>query len=472
MDQREKKEHQGTNEEYAFITEKIKDKPINKRRLAKKAGWTVLCGILFGLAACLAFVAARPKLEALMEPQDEGDRVTIPRDQLPEEDEDPEGGEGEDSQKPGEGDGDTKTPDPDTTDPDSGESSGDGESAAPPESPEPPEPIYIPRELEASDYQLLLNKLYAIGKQGNRSVVAVTGVTSNVDWFDSAYESENQGSGIIIANNGQELLILTERRVINNAAAINITFNNQDVVPAELKKYDGNTGIAIISVKLESISEETMKKIEVAVLGNSLLVGQGTVVIAIGSPLEANYSILTGTVTSSTNTVSTWDSNYTVLTTDIMGSARGSGVLINLEGEIVGLMMQDYSSQGDRNTITALSISELKGVIEELSNGKAIPYLGVMVSTVTEEIAQQHGLPQGVYVKNVETELPSPAMEAGLQEGDVIVELNGEAMQTVDQYTQTLLSLNPEQSVKIKVMRQNGEGYAELECTAVVGVLK
>ena len=78
----------------------------------------------------------------------------------------------------------------------------------------------------------------------------------------------------------------------------------------------------------------------------------------------------------------------------------------------------------------------------------------------------------GVYVKNVETELPSPAMEAGLQEGDVIVELNGEAMQTVDQYTQTLLSLNPEQSVKLKVLRQSGEGFVDLECTAVVGVLK
>ncbi len=472
MDQREKKEQQETNEEFAFITEKIKDKPINKRRLAKKAGWTVLSGILFGLAACLAFVAARPKLEALMEPQDPGDLVTIPRDQLPEENGDSNEEDGQEDQDPEDGDGDTQKPDDTTPDSDTSDGQGSGETTDPPPIQAPPEPVYLERELEAADYQLLLNQLYAIGKQANRSVVAVTGVTSNVDWFDSAYESENQGSGIIIANNGQELLILTERRVINNAAAINITFNNQDVVPAELKKYDGNTGIAIISVKLEHISEETMKKIEVAVLGNSLLVGQGTVVIAIGSPLEANYSILTGTVTSTTNTVSTWDSNYTVLTTDIMGSARGSGVLINLEGEVVGLMMQDYSSQGDRNTITALAISELKGVIEELSNGKAIPYLGIMVSTVTEEIAQEHGLPQGVYVKNVETELPSPAMEAGLQEGDVIVELNGEAMQTVDQYTQTLLSLNPEQSVKLKVLRQSGEGFVDLECTAVVGVLK
>ena len=469
MDQKEKKEQRENKEEYAFITETIKDKPVNKRRLARKAGWTVLSGLLFGLAACVAFVAAKPKLETLMEPQPSGDPVTIPRDQLPEGDGEP--GSGEEGQQGGAGEENPNTPEEGINNP-AQEGNGSGAAEEPDDDEVPPAPIFIERDLEARDYQLLLNKLYAVGKQANRSVVTVTGVTSNIDWFDSAYESENQGSGIIIRDDGQELLILTERRVINNAEAINITFHNNDVAPAEVKKYDGNTGIAIISVKPENISPETLDKIEAVELGNSLIVGQGTVVIAIGSPLESNYSILTGTVTSSDYKVSAWDSDYTVFTTDIMGSSRGSGALINLNGEVVGLILQDYSSPGDRNTITALSISELKGLIEKLSNGEAIPYLGIKVSTVTEEISQQHGLPQGVYVKNVETEFSSPAMEAGLQEGDVITELNGEEMQTIEQYTQMLLSLAPEQSVKLKVQRQSGEGYTELECTAVVGVLK
>lgn len=441
MDQQEKKDQ---SEEFAFIKEKIKDKPVNKRKIVQKALWAVGGGILFGLAASATFVAARPRLESMLGPKDKGEMVYIPRDQLPENwGEAQEGDEGEQG----------NAPEPSPNEPDQQEL------------------VYVERELVAEDYQLLHSKLYAIGKRGNRSVVTVTGVTSNVDWFASTYESKNQGSGIIVANNGRELLILTERRVITNAEAISITFINDDMVPGELKKYDGNTGIAIISVNLEHISEETMGKIEVATLGNSLTVSQGTVVIAIGSPLESNYSILTGTVTSSVNTVNAWDSNYTVFTTDIVGSSQGSGVLINLGGEVVGLMMQDYSSQGGRNTITALSISDLKGIIEALSNGMAIPYLGMKVSTVTEEIAAEYGLPRGVYVKQIETDAPSPAMEAGLQEGDVIVELNGQEMRTVEQYTQTLLSLNPEQSVKLKVQRQNGESYAELECTAVVGVL-
>lgn len=444
-------EERENNQEFSFIKEKIKSKPINKRRLFKKAIWVIFCGILFGLISSLTFVIAKPKFEKLTEPKPDT-TVSIPKDQEPEDEADPEAGpEGNPDQTPGQ--------------------SPEGQPNQEPEDEPDPEPVIVERELEASDYQILQSKLYAIGKKTNRSVVTVTGVTSDTDWFDSAYERENQASGVIIANNGQELLILTERKVIDNAEAINITFINEDVVPAALKKYDGNTGIAIISVALADISEETMGKIGVATLGNSLTVNQGTVVIAIGSPLGINYAIRCGTVTASDNTISTWDSTYTVFTTDISGSAQGSGVLINLEGEIVGIMLQSYSNSGDQNTITALSVSELKGVIEALSNGKDIPYLGLKTSTVTDEISAEHGLPKGVYIKGVETDLPSPAMNAGLQEGDVIVKINGEEVLTEDAYTQKLMALLPEQQMTLTLMRQSGEEYVELECTAVVSVL-
>lgn len=412
------------DQEFSFIKEKIKDKPINKRRVVRRVLWAVSSGALFGLAACLVFVVLKPKLESWLAPGP--GTVTLPKDDEPE-------------------------PEPE---------------------PEPEQdPVYVEQELESSDYQELLNKLYAVGKKANRSVVTVTGVTSSMDWFDSAYEKENQASGVIIANNGQELLILTEKKVIANAETIHITFINDDVAPAALKKYDGNTGIAIISVALSDISEETMGKIDVITLGNSLTVNQGTVVIAIGSPLGANYSILVGTVTASENTVATWDSTYKIFTTDIIGSASGNGVLVNLQGEVVAIVMQDYSSAGDRNTLTGFSVSQLKSTIEALSNGKDIPYLGLKVSTVTADIHEKYELPEGVYIKSVETELPSPAMNAGLQEGDVIVAMDGEKIMTADGYTQKLQAMSPGQQVKIRVMRQSGETYVELECAAAVGVL-
>ena len=430
------KQQEQNEQEFAFIKEKIKDKPINKRRLLAQAGYNILCAVIFGAIACVVFVWLRPYLEEWLYPK-EASTISIPKDDVPQEEEEEETEEEEEKEPP-------KEPESQT--------------------------VVVQEKLEIEDYQELQNQLYDIGKQANKSVVTVTGVTSGMDWFDTPYENENRAAGIVVGNSGQELLILTEKKVIADAQEISITFIDGTVVSASLKKYDGNTGIAIISVPLEEISEETMNQVAVASLGNSYVVKQGTAVLAIGSPLGANYSILCGTITSSNNEVSTIDRNYTIFTTDIVGSENGSGVLINLSGEIVGLVLQDYSSQSDRNTITALSVSELKQVIEDLFNGRDVPYVGLRLSTVTDEIAKEYNIPKGVYIKSVE--LDSPAMAAGLQEADVILMVNGEEVKTVEQYNQKIYALNPEDAALITVKRQNGEEYVDLECIVTVGVLK
>lgn len=430
------KQQKPEEKEFDFIKEKIKEKPINKRRLLLRIGYNIVSAVIFGAVACFVFVLLKPSMEEWLYPK-EDPTFSIPKDDVPSEEED-------NPVEEDEGQADIQEPEQ--------------------------QPVYIQEELEVEDYQELQKKLYAIGKQANKSVVTVTGVTSGMDWFNTPYERENQASGIIIGNNGQELLILTEKRVIADAEAINITFIDDTVVAASLKKYDGNTGIAIISVPLETIAEETMNRIAVAALGNSLVVSQGTTVLAIGSPLGANYSILCGTITSAQNKVTTVDNNYTIFTTDIIASENGSGVLINLSGEIVGLMRQDYSSQSDRNTITALSISELKQIIEDLSNNQDIPYVGLRLSTVTPQIAKDYGIPQGVYIKSVE--MDSPAMAAVMQEADVITKINGEEITTVEQYSQKLFAMKPGDTVSVTVKRQVAEDYQELEFALTLGVLK
>lgn len=418
-------------QDFAFIKEKIKDKPINKKRMLIHMGYDILCAIVFGAVACFVFVCLKPRIEEWTQPK-KNQTITIPKDEEPQEEEE----------------------NPDETS----------------QQPQEPDTVYVQEELGVEGYQNLQKELYAIGKQANKSVVTVTGVTSGTDWFNTPYESKNQAAGIIIANNGQELLILTEKKVIADAQSMSITFSDDETVPATLKKYDGNTGIAVIGVALADISEDTMDRITVATLGNSFVLSQGTVVIAIGNPLGANYSILCGTITAVQNKVTTIDNNYTIFTTDMVGSENGGGVLINLSGEIVGLVLKDYSNEGDRNTITALSVSELKQVIEDLSNNKDIPYLGLRISTVTEDISTTYNIPEGVYVKGVE--MDSPAMAAGIQEADVIVEMNGEKITTVEQYSQLLMELNPGDEVKITVKRQGSEEYVNLECSAAAGVLQ
>ena len=221
---------------------------------------------------------------------------------------------------------------------------------------------------------------------------------------------------------------------------------------------------------MAQITQGTLNAIQIANLGNSLATTQGTLAIAIGSPLGTNYSILTGTITSTTNSICTIDNNYTVFTTDIVGSSNGSGVLINVAGEVIGLVMQGYSSAGDANTLTAISISELKAIIEMLSNGKDVPYLGLELTTVTNDIAKEYDMPKGVYIKEVK--MDSPAMAAGLQSGDVLTKMDGDSIFTVDGYENRLLELAPGDMVKITFERQGTDGYTEIDCEVEVSVLQ
>ena len=328
----------------------------------------------------------------------------------------------------------------------------------------------IYEQLTLEDYQVLQNQLYAIGKQANKFVVGVTGVKSNTDWFNNSYESKGQGSGIIIADNGQELLILTERKVISGASSIYVTFVDDASTEASIKSYDANTGITILSVPVSAIDESTMSAISIAVLGNSLAVTQGTLALAVGSPLGTNYSILTGNITSSAYTISTIDANYAIFTTDIVGTKNGSGALINLNGEVIGLITQGYNSDGDQNTLTALAISDLKPLIEMLSNNMDIPYIGLEITTVTNTIAKENDIPKGVYIKSVK--MDSPAMAAGLQSGDIITEVNGETIVSVDGYKTKLLSMAKGDVAEVIVQRQGNNGYKELKCKVKVSVLK
>ena len=431
---------QKDNDQFSFINEKIKEKPVNKKRLLMQAGFIALMAVVFGIIASLVFACFQPKFESLFCPEEEP-VVTIPQDSVAE-----------------------------TEQTEETETSEETEASEEPQAPSEEPPVQQPEELEIADVQNVQNKLYAVGREANRFVVTVTGVKSDTDWFNNSYESRGQASGIIIADNGQELLILTERKVISDAQEVYVTFINDVTVEASMKHYDGNTGIAVLSVPKEQVDTDTMNAISVAKLGNSLTTMQGTMVIAVGSPLGTNYSILTGNITSTNNVISTIDNNYTVFTTDIVGSSSGSGVIINVNGEVIGLVMQDYGNEEDQTTLTAISISELKQLIEKLSNNQDIPYIGLELTTVSAATAKEYDIPKGAYIKDVK--MDSPALAAGLQSGDVITEMGGEAVYTVDSYESKLLALEPGDEVEIVVQRQGAEKYEEITCTVQVGVLK
>ncbi|MBR2402310.1 MAG: trypsin-like peptidase domain-containing protein [Lachnospiraceae bacterium] len=414
---------------YEFIKEKRKEIPVNKKKVAMQTGYVCALALLFGVIASIVIAFLQPKIEELLYPE-KTPVVSIPEDEPTE----------------------TATE----------------ETEADAEQEKPIDMVVWQPTIE--DYQMLHNQLYAIGQQANRFVVTVTGIQSETDWFNNDYENRDQGSGIIIANNSQELLILTEKKIIVGAQEVYVTFIDDVTVHATMKQYDGNTGIAVLSVALSDIEETTARQISVAALGNSLSIPQGTLAIAVGSPMGVNFSILTGNITSTTNTISTVDANYNIFTTDIVASENGSGALINVKGEVIGLVMQDYSRQGDENTLTAVSISDLKSLIEKMSNGYEVAYMGLGISTVTSDIEKAYDIPRGVYIKEVK--MDSPAMAAGLQSGDVIEEMDGTAIYDEAAYEKRMIQVKPGDKVRLIIKRQSNNGYVSLRCEVEASKLK
>ena len=410
-----------------FVREKIKDKPINKRKIVIRLLVAAACGVVFAITACLVAAFLWPKLKPL-----EADDAIV---------------------KETETETETEVPSEST------EAETESETE-----------IQVDYELTVDDYQHIQNELYAIGNAANKSIVTITSVQSDTDWFNNSYEIEGQGAGAIVADENGELLILTEKKAISKAERISVTFINDAAAEAELKKYDGNTGIAILSVDKSQLDSATLSAITVAQIGNSNTVSKGQIVIALGSPLGTSYSILSGSITSRGNEITTLDNNYSVFTTDIVGSKNGSGILINVNGEIVGLIMQDYSSAGASNTLTAVAISEVSELLNLLMAGEDIPYLGISGTTVTDKIADKYTVPKGVYVKKVE--MDSPAMLAGIQTGDVIISLDGEEINSMSAYSQKLLTLIPGESCEVEVKRQSTSGYSVIKCQVEPGVIK
>ena len=196
----------------------------------------------------------------------------------------------------------------------------------------------------------------------------------------------------------------------------------------------------------------------------------GSIVIALGCPLGTSYSILTGNITSVQNEIATQDKNYSVFTTDIVASENASGVLINTRGEVVGIVMQSFSGSQDMSTLTAVEMDELKVLIETLCNRKDVPYMGVYLSTVTKEISKEYDIPVGIYIKDVASE--SPAVQAGLQSGDVIVKMNGELVSTDNEVSDKISQFIPGTTCEVMVKRQNGNKYYSVTCIVEIGVLK
>ena len=401
-------------EEYAFLQETLKDEK-GKGRISRGMILKYAClGLVFGLAASLGFFALKPWAESRN--LDDPDKVTIPEE-------------------------------------------------PPEETEEVSEEINEPQPLTIDNYREMNKALYDVGNETARCVAEVMGAGTEDDWQGTEYDKSGSVSGIIVADNGPELLIFASSRAAADVENIQVKFVDGKTYKAGLKQKDENLGFAVYLVQKNSLSDSTKNRVTVAELGSSAVVSQGDTMIALGSPFGYAGAMGFGVAASSKNTILNPDGEYRLICTDISGAGNGTGALVNINGEIVGMIDQSISEEDSMNLVTGYGISDLKSVIELLSNGTQVPYLGITGVTVTEEIAERQGIPVGVYVQEVQAD--SPAMAAGIQSGDVIDGI-GKIM-TLSAYHTMLLKQEAGSAIKLQGMRKGADGYVAIDYNVTVG---
>ena len=418
------------NEEFSFMNEKIKDKPFYKKKWVKILAATVALAVIFGLISSVVFLKMSDWIENKKEQEAMTD-IEIPQDTV------------EESAVP-------EVIDPETE-------------------PSISETIVVDPQITVEDYMVLYANFRGLVKDVQKSLVTVTALSNDVDWFNEEYQNRGQCSGMIIGDNGVELLVLTKYSNIESCDGINVTFVDDTIVNAVLKKYDVTTNLAVISVNLSDISENTKAKIVKATLGNSIRLEAGTPVLVIGRADGSEDSMKVGTLTSTHNKQSVVDAEYTILVTDMMKNAGADGILINLNGEVIGIMQEQHLSSNMENVLTAYGISDIKSLLEHLSNNQDIAYLGIKGISVTNE-ALKSGVPSGVYV--TEVQIDSPAMKGGIQSGDVIQAINGQKVLSMSELSDVLSRLSNRQNITLEVRRLTRDGYKKTNYQTSLSVLE
>lgn len=292
-------------------------------------------------------------------------------------------------------------------------------------------------------------------------------------------EVEGSGSGIIVGKNDDELLIATNYHVVEGADTLSVAFTDGNAVEASVKGFDEERDLAVVSVSLDDVEDDTMDAISIANIGSSDDLKVGEQVVAIGNALGYGQSVTTGIVSaknrrmdSDNNTVTdgsddSSDGVNLIQTDAAINPGNSGGALLNMEGEVVGINSAKLASTEVEGMGYAIAISDVTDILQNLMNETSRDklddsehgVLGIKGSSVSSEAVQMYGIPAGVFVKEV-TE-GGAADKAGLKANSVITEFNGKAVSSIDQLSEYLSYYEPDEEVELTVQVPHGTSYKE-----------
>lgn len=423
-----------------FLQEEIKKRPLNRKKMMRQMMLIAIMAAVFGAVACLFFLILEPVFTRMLYPEEAVTGVTYPEETETEE----------------------LTPEEMLVN--------EEEKAATEEQERIREEVgRILRDKEQGVEVIgnLSGSLRSAAFKARYFLVDVSEITSDTDWFNDPYETMGTASGMIIAKTDSEAQILVYSPGIDAAQSIQITFYDGTSVTGVIHSYDRVSGIAVLSVGIEGVSKEVNEHLQAAELGSSsasTLTGQP--VIAVGRPTGSGGGFIYGAVSSASANLPIRDSGFLQITTDIYASKLASGVLIDPKGRVVGIIDSIHNRPDMPGILCAIGISETKPLIEKLSAGGKKAYLGVQCTDVPGDVRERMNIPEGVYLSDVADD--SPAMNAGLQKGDVIISMEGEEMHYSANISRILLENEAGAEITVALMRPTGEEYTEMELTVTL----
>ena len=307
------------------------------------------------------------------------------------------------------------------------------------------------------------------------SVVSITSTIQSSNYYGfGTQESEGAGSGFIVAKTKDNLMIATNNHVVSDATSLTVGFADDTTAKATVVGTDSSADLAVISVKIKDIKDSTASKIKVATLGSSDDLKVGEEVVAIGNALGYGQSVTTGVVSAKNREVSLTDGTMNLLQTDAaINPGNSGGVLINMDGQVVGInnaKLEDTSVEGMGY---AIPITTAKTILTDLMNASSVStkdaaFLGVVGRDINESCSSALGIPSGIYVSQVVS--GSPAEKAGISAGDVITKFEGNNVSTMSGLKEKLALKKANTKVKITFKRANQSGtYEEKTVTVTLG---
>ena len=342
------------------------------------------------------------------------------------------------------------------------------------------QPIYSEAPALTSSSQATVMDASAVAEDCMPSIVAIT--NKSIQYYQSfwglpgQYEAQASGSGIIVGENENELLIVTNSHVIEDSTELTVQFQDGESCDAQIKGSKNAQDIAVIAVKLSDLPESTKKSIKIATLGDSDSVKVGEPAIAIGNSLGYGQTVTAGVISALNRDFTVDNNTKQVIQTDAaINPGNSGGALLNIRGEVIGINEAKYASTSVEGVAYAIPISTAKPIIDDLATKTTRAevkeseqgFLGVTGVDVTEDVSQMYGLPSGVYIAQVIEN--SAAEKAGLGKGDIITEFDGESVSTMEELKNAVSHYAAGTEVELRVQCTSDDGYEEKVIKVTLG---